>query len=152
MSRRGKAWALFILHILTEFVPPAQRLHRNREELTIAIAGNVGSVGGTALQPWRKALHPTPDPPVMQQRESPVQDKAEQQQLLPTPLQAVAIYTAGTRANPQSLMRADPRLSSSLLAQALICTLNPCLRRPNVLQHCCCAAVCFDSPFWPKCS
>lgn len=29
-------------------------------------------------------------------------DKAEQQQLLPMALQAVGIYTAGTRVNPQS--------------------------------------------------
>lgn len=84
-------------------------------------------------------------------RESPTQDKAEQQQvLLPIPLQAVGIYTASTRVNPQSLMRTDPMLPSSLLAQALICILNSCLRRPNVLQHCCCAGCLLWLPFLAK--
>lgn len=101
--------------------------------------------------PGGKVCIPLPISQWCSRRESPTQDKAEQQQGL-LPIQAVGIYTTGTRVNPWSLMRTDPMLPSSPLAQALICILNSCSRRPDVLQRCCCIGCLFDCPFWPECS
>lgn len=135
VSRRGKAWAMHILHILTEF----QKQRKGRAHHCHCC--QQPSPGGKLCIPLQISQW-------CSRRESPIQDKAEQQQLpLPILLQALGIYTAGTRVNPWSLMRTDPMLLSSLLA---ICTLNSCLRRPNVLQHCCCVGCLLWLPFLAK--
>lgn len=98
-------------------------------------------------QPWRKALHPTPDLPVMQQQREPTQDKAG---CAAHPCRQF-LFTLLAQVNPQSLTRPNalkqPLGTSSHL---YFCILNSCLRRPNVLQHCCCVGCLLWLPFLAK--